>query len=78
MKDRGRKSRGVFAKESACVDVPAGGTFQLGRILLKCHEFFCSSAEFDQYVTDMELDAASVIKADMDRAVEEAKATFEV
>ena len=32
--------------------------------------FFCSSAEFDQYVTDMELDAASVIKADMDRAVE--------
>ena len=39
-KDRGRKSRGVFAKESACVDVPAGGTFQLGRILLKCHEFF--------------------------------------
>ncbi len=40
--------------------------------------FFCSSAEFDQYVTDMELDAASVIKADMDRAVEEAKATFEV
>ena len=40
--------------------------------------FFCSSAEFDQYVTDMELDPDSVIKADINKAVEEAKATFEV
>lgn len=40
--------------------------------------FFCSGAEFDQYVTDMELDAGTVIKADIARAAEEAKATFEV
>jgi len=40
--------------------------------------FFCSSAEFDQYVTDMELDPDKVIKADIKRALKEAKATFEV
>lgn len=40
--------------------------------------FFCSSAEFDQYVTDMELDPETLIKADINRALEEAKATFEV
>ncbi len=40
--------------------------------------FFSSSAEFDQYVTQMELDPESLIKADIDRAVLEAKATFEV
>ena len=39
--------------------------------------FFCSSAEFDQYVTDMELDPNTVIKADIKRALKEAKATFE-
>lgn len=38
--------------------------------------FFCRSAEFDQYVEDMELDKALVIKADLDRAVAEGKATF--
>lgn len=32
----------------------------------------------EQYVTDMELDPNSIIKADIDKAVEEAKATFEV
>ena len=40
--------------------------------------FFCSSAEFDQYVTDMELGPETLIKADINRALEEAKATFEV
>lgn len=40
--------------------------------------FFCSSAEFDEYVTEMELDSNDVIKADIDRALSEAKATFEV
>lgn len=40
--------------------------------------FFCSGAEFDQYVTDMELDPKAVIKADIDTAIAEAKATFEV
>lgn len=40
--------------------------------------FFSSSAEFDQYVTQMELAPESLIKADIDRAVLEAKATFEV
>ncbi len=38
--------------------------------------FFCRSAEFDQYVEDMELDKSLVIKADIDRAVVEGKATF--
>ena len=40
--------------------------------------FFCSSAEFDEYVTEMELDPNDVIKADIDRALIEVKATFEV
>ena len=40
--------------------------------------FFCSSAEFDEYVTEMELDTNDVIKVDIDRALIEAKATFEV
>lgn len=40
--------------------------------------FFCSSAEFDAYVTERELDPNDVIKADIDRALIEAKATFEV
>ena len=40
--------------------------------------FFCSSAEFDAYVTEMELDPNDVITADIERAVSEAKATFEV
>lgn len=40
--------------------------------------FFCSGAEFDQYVTEMELEPDSLIKADITRAIEEAKATFEV
>jgi len=40
--------------------------------------FFCSGAEFDQYVTEMELEPDSVIKADIERALEEAIATFEV
>lgn len=35
--------------------------------------FFCSSAEFDEYVTEMELDPNDVIKADIDRALIEAK-----
>lgn len=38
--------------------------------------FFCRSAEFDQYVEDMELDKNLVIKADIHRAVQEGKATF--
>ena len=38
--------------------------------------FFCSSAEFDEYVTEMELDTNDVIKADIDRALIEAKATL--
>ena len=40
--------------------------------------FFSSGAEYDQYVADMELDPESLIKADIDRAIIEAKATFEV
>ncbi|EOS79295.1 hypothetical protein C817_02855 [Dorea sp. 5-2] len=40
--------------------------------------FFCSGAEFDQYVTQMELDPDGIIKADIEVAVREAKATFEV
>ena len=40
--------------------------------------FFSSSAEFDQYVTQMELGLESLIKADINVAVNEAKATFEV
>ena len=40
--------------------------------------FFCSSAEFYEYVTEMELDPNDVIKSDIDRALIEAKATFEV
>ena len=40
--------------------------------------FFCSGAEFDQYVTQMELDPICIIKADIEVAVREAKATFEV
>ena len=38
--------------------------------------FFCSGAEFDQYVADMELDPKMVIKADIDRAVKEAYEIF--
>lgn len=38
--------------------------------------FFCSGAEFDQYVADMELDPKLVIKADIDRAVKEAYEIF--
>ena len=40
--------------------------------------FFCSSAEFDEYVEQMNLDPNGIIKCDIDKAVEEAKATFEV
>ena len=40
--------------------------------------FFCSSGEFDEYVKEMEMDPKDVIKADIDRALIEAKATFEV
>ena len=40
--------------------------------------FFCSGAEFDQYVTQMELDPDGIIKADIEVAAREAKATFEV
>ena len=40
--------------------------------------FFSSSAEFDQYVTQTELDPKGLIKADINVAVREAKATFEV
>ena len=40
--------------------------------------FFCSGAEFDQYVTQMELDPDGIIKADIEVAGREAKATFEV
>ena len=40
--------------------------------------FLCSGAEFDQYVTQMELDPDGIIKADIEVAVREAKATFEV
>jgi len=40
--------------------------------------FFSSSAEFDQYVAQMGLDPASLIKADIDRAIVEAKSIFEV
>lgn len=38
--------------------------------------FFCSGAEFDQYVMDMELDPEIVIKADIGRAVKEAYEIF--
>ena len=40
--------------------------------------FFCSSAELDAYVTEMELNPIDVIKEDIDRELIEAKATFEV
>lgn len=40
--------------------------------------FFCCSVEFDQYVADMELDPETVIKADIDRAVYEAHAIFNI
>lgn len=38
--------------------------------------FFCSGAEFDQYVVDMELDPETVIKADIARALQEAYEIF--
>jgi len=38
--------------------------------------FFCTKNEFDQYAESMALDMKTVIKADLKRAVEEAKATF--
>ena len=40
--------------------------------------FFCSSAEFDEYVADMELDPDLVIKCDMDKAIREAYNIFSV
>ena len=52
------------------------GTFQLGRILLKCHEFL-QQCRIRPIRYGYEVDAASVIKADMDRAVKRQKA-FEV
>lgn len=40
--------------------------------------FFCSLAELNQYVMDMELDSEGIIRADMPMAMEEAKGTFAV
>ena len=40
--------------------------------------FFCSSAEFDAYVTEMELDPNDVITADIARALIQAKPPFAV
>lgn len=40
--------------------------------------FFCSSAEFDEYVADMELDRNLVVKCDMDAAIREAYNIFSV
>ena len=40
--------------------------------------FFSSGAEFDQYVANMGLDPETLIKADIDRAIVEAKSIFEV
>lgn len=40
--------------------------------------FFGSGAEYDQYITQMGLDPDSLIKADINIAIKEAKATFEV
>ena len=38
--------------------------------------FFCRSAEFDQYVEDMGLNKDLIIKADIHRAVVEGRAFF--
>lgn len=38
--------------------------------------FFCSSTEFDAYVTEMNLNQNMVIKADMGTALVEARETF--
>lgn len=38
--------------------------------------FFCSCAELDQYIEGMDLNHELVIKADIDRALEEAIKTF--
>ncbi len=40
--------------------------------------FFCSSAEFDKYVEDMELDKDVIIKCDAKKALEAAKDIFSV
>jgi hypothetical protein len=40
--------------------------------------FFCSAAEFDQYVTEMGIDIENIIKADINRAVREAWEIFNV
>ena len=40
--------------------------------------FFSSGAEFDQYVAQMGLDPNGLIKADLERAIVEAKLLFEV
>lgn len=40
--------------------------------------FFCSAAEFDHYVTKMEIGVDNIIKADRKRAIREAWEIFNV
>jgi len=40
--------------------------------------FFCKKNEMEQYIAAMELDLSTVIQADMDIALKEAIATFNV
>lgn len=40
--------------------------------------FFCSAAEFDHYVTEMEIGVDNIIKADRKRAIREAWEIFNV
>ena len=40
--------------------------------------FFCKKSELDDYADEMGLDPSVLIKADLDRAVEEAYKTFSI
>lgn len=40
--------------------------------------FFCSSTEFDNFMTENEVDMTFVIKCDLERSLIEAKDTFEI
>ena len=59
-------------------------TFTLGEIAnwagscWNAMNFFCKKNEMEQYIADMELDLSTVIQADMDIALKEAIATFNV
>ena len=71
----------LFTEFMPCVSIACltcGSEKSGEKITVGIAKFFCSSAEFDEYVTEMELDPNDVIKADIDRALIEAKATFEV